>query len=89
MSRYDGTVTLDVMLIRELYCSLDLRLMPFDTQVCTLQFINWSFDLLEVDLRLAKDPVYQVRAPSAGRSSARRSRAWQRGSFASAVPGGC
>lgn len=33
-------------------CELDLRLWPFDTQVCSLKFGSWTYDSQQIDMRI-------------------------------------
>ncbi|XP_012217863.1 neuronal acetylcholine receptor subunit alpha-10 isoform X2 [Linepithema humile] len=42
-------------------CDLDMRLWPFDTQICTLTFGSWTYHGEQIDLRLGKTQEMEMR----------------------------
>lgn len=47
---YDGTVFYVPHKTLSTYCSMDLTLFPFDTQTCSIEFVPWTHNILELEL---------------------------------------
>ena len=49
--RSNGQMRLDTPAILKSSCQIDVRLFPFDTQLCQLKFSSWTYFGAELDLR--------------------------------------
>lgn len=62
----DGTILWVPPSILHVFCELDFRKWPFDTQVCSMKIGSWTYNGLQIDLKYgAHDPEFENLLPNA------------------------